>query len=81
MASNERPSLRHINSLRYDNGISLTVEVKIHQGLWMVLFGGREEARCRDRKDASDIGRDIATRTRSVFVLEADPTLTALTGI
>ncbi len=47
-----------------------TVEVKSHQGLWMVYFGEREEARCRDKNSAFEIGRDIATRTKSLFVVK-----------
>src|SRR5664279_2964346 len=39
------------------------VEVKQEGSAWTVLFGGREEARCRSKIDATEIGRDIASRT------------------
>jgi len=41
------------------------VEVKQDGNTWTVLFGGREEARCRNKDDATEIGRDIASRTNS----------------
>ena len=47
----------------------------------MVLFGGREETRCRDKNDVSQIGRDIAVRTGSVFVLEGGDSVPALYGV
>ena len=36
----------------------------------MVLLGGREEARCQEKKDVAEIGRDIAVRMKRVFVIE-----------
>jgi hypothetical protein len=78
MASNGQIPTHQIDSLRTDQGDRWTVEVGSDRGLWMVLFGGREEARCRDKNDASEIGRDIAVRTGSVFVLEGGDSVPAL---
>jgi len=46
------------------------VEVKHRNGVWTVLFGGREEARCQDKQAAFEIGRDIAERTHSEFACD-----------
>jgi hypothetical protein len=80
MALNGHIPTHHIDSLRND-GDQLTVEVRSHRGLWMVIFGGREEARCRNKNDASEIGRDIAVRTGSAFVLEGGDSVPALSGV
>ena len=65
MALNGQIPTYHIDLLRNDHGDQWTVEVRSDRGLWMVLFGGREEARCRNKNDASEIGGDIAVRTVS----------------
>jgi hypothetical protein len=81
LVSNEQIPTHHIDSLRNDHGDQCTVEVRSHRGLWMVLFGGREEARCRNKSDASEIGRDIAIRTGSAFVLEGGDSVPAVYGV
>ena len=50
----------------------MVVRIMKQNGLWKVLLEGREEATCRTRGDALELGMDIAERTNSDCVADGE---------